>query len=102
MAKQYGMPLDEFWHGDMRLLSVYQKAYMRDVSYKAWLQGQFNYAAFGVVLSNAFAKKGQKQAEYPKWVDPFEKFDKPKITKENVEEEFRKQQAEQNAWLFHR
>ena len=86
----------------MRLLGVYQKAYVRNVSYTAWVQGQCNQAAFGVILSNAFTKKGQKQAEYPKWVDPFEKFDKPRITKENVEEEFRKQQAEQNAWLFNR
>ena len=96
------MPSNEFWHGDMRLLSVYQKAYIRNVSYTAWSQGQFNQAAFGVVMSNAFAKKGQKQAEYPSWKDPFDKFEKPKITTENLEEEFRKQQAEQSAWLFHR
>lgn len=96
------MPIDEFWHGDMRLLEVYQKAYMRDISYKAWLQGQYNSVAYGIVMANAFAKKGQKKAEYPQWVDPMEKYDKPKITKENLEYEFRKQQAEQNDWLFNR
>lgn len=96
------MPLNEFWYGDMRLLGVYQKAYMRNVSYTAWLNGQYNHVAYGIVMSNAFAKKGQKAVEYPPWKDPFEKFDKPKITKENLEKEFRKQQAEQNAWLFHR
>ncbi len=96
------MPINEFWYGDMRLLEVYQMAYMRNVSYIAWAQGQYNQVAYGVVMSNAFAKKGQKPAEYPQWKDPFEKFTKPKITTENLEEEFRKQQAEQNAWLFNR
>lgn len=93
------MTLDEFWHGDMRLLEVAQKAYYRDRSYNAWLQGQFNSVGFSVVLSNAFAKKGAKKAEYPEWKDPFDKLSKPKIKKENVEYEFRKAQAEQNAWL---
>ena len=99
LARQYGMTLDEFWHGDMRLLEVAQKAYYRDKSYTAWVQGQYNSIGFGIVLSNAFAKKGSKKAEYPKWNDPFEKDKKLEIKKENVEYEFRKSQAEQNAWL---
>ena len=86
----------------MRLLEVAQKAYYREKSYSAWLQGQYNQVAYGVVLSNAFAKKGSKQAEYPQWKDPFEKFNKPKITKDNLEYEFRKQQSMQQAWLFNR
>ena len=45
----------QFWHGDMRLLEVYQKAYYRNTSYSAWLQGQYNQVAYGVVMSNAFA-----------------------------------------------
>lgn len=94
------MPLDEFWHGDLRLLDVYQKAYYRNVSYTAWVQGQYNQVAYGVVLANSFAKKGAKREEYPKWVDPMQKFNKPKITKENIEQEFRKEQATQQAWLF--
>lgn len=96
------MTYDEFWHGDMRLLKVYQIAYYRDKSYNAWLQGQYNHVAYSVVMSNAFAKKGQKPAEYPQWKDPFEKFNKPKITKDNLEYEFRKQQAEQQSWLFNK
>ena len=71
LAIQYGMSEYQFWHGDMRLLEVYQKAYYRDRSYNAWLQGQYNQVAYGVVMSNAFAKKGSKQAEYPQWKDPF-------------------------------
>lgn len=102
LAIQYGMPLNEFWHGDMRLLSAYQKSYIRGTHYSAWVQGQYNEAAYGVIMSNAFSKKGQKQAEYPKWKDPLEKIQKPRIKKENLEEEFRKQQVKQNAWLFHK
>jgi hypothetical protein len=94
----------DFWHGDMRLLEVYQKAYYRNVSYLAWQQGQYNQVAFSVVMSNAFAKKGQQQAEYPKWKDPFEneKVKKPKITEDNLEYEFRKEQANLQNWLFHK
>ena len=99
LAIQYGMSESQFWYGDTRLLEVYQKAYYRNTSYSAWLQGQYNQVAYGVVMSNAFAKKGSKQAEYPQWKDPFEKFNKPKITKDNLEEEFRQSQANQNAWL---
>ena len=102
LAIQYGMSESQFWYGDTRLLEVYQKAYYRNMSYGAWLQGQYNQVAYGVVMSNAFAKKGSKQAEYPQWKDPFEKFNKPKITKDNLEYEFRKQQSMQQAWLFNR
>ena len=96
------MPLDEFWHGDMRLLSVYQKAYMRNKTYSAWVNGQYDYAAFSVAMANAFAKKGQSKVEYPKYDDPVEKYEKPKRKNFNAEYEFRKQQAEQQAWLFNR
>ncbi len=93
------MPLNEFWHGDIRLLGVYQKAYMREKSYNAWVQGQYNLVAFSTVMANAFAKKGDEKAEYPNWTDPMAKFEKPKITKDNLEEEFRKQQANEAIWL---
>lgn len=96
------MPLDEFWYGDMRLLGAYQKSHIRNQSYNAWLQGHYNSVGYGIVMANAFAKKGAKKEEYPQWQDPMAKFEKRAITKENLEQEFRKQQAEQNAWLFNR
>lgn len=99
LAVQYGMPLKEFWHGDMRLLSVYQKAYLRNTSYVAWVNGQYNTIAHSIALSNGFASKGQKPKEFPQWQDPAEKISKPKITKDNIEEEFRKEQARQAGWL---
>ena len=99
MAFQYGMSTEEFWHGDMRLLEARQKAYMRDASYRAWLEGQYNTVAYSIVMANSFAKKGAKKEEYPNWQDPIIKITSKKITQENIEEEFRKQQAQQNAWL---
>ena len=92
----------QFWYGDTRLLEVYRKAYTRNISYNAWLQGQQNYLAQSIALSNAFAKKGQKPIEYPQWKDPMQEVYKPKIDKNNLEEEFRKKQSEQQAWLFHK
>lgn len=94
LALQFGMPLDEFWYGDMRLLEVYRKAYTRKKSYEAWLQGQYNCAGYSVVLANAFAKKGAKKQEYPKWEDPVEKENRPVQTYKD----FQKQQE----WLFHK
>lgn len=101
LAKQYGMSLNEFWYGDMRLLDVYQKAYMRDVSYRSWVNGNYTTVAHSIALSNAFAKKGQKQQEYPKWQDPIEKIGikQDKITKDNLEQKFREQQIAQQDWL---
>lgn len=98
LAIQYGMPLDEFWHGDMRLLEVYQKAYMRDVSYKCWLQGQYNFMAFGITMANSFAKKGAKPKEYPEWKDPFEGI-KERVTAENLEKKQRDLQKNQNNFI---
>ena len=97
LAIQYGMPLDEFWPCDMRLLEAYQKAYIRNVSYSNWVQGQCNFAAFGVTMANAFAKKGAKKQEYPQWKDPFAK--KKVITSENLESEYRDLQKNQNDFI---
>ena len=69
------MSLDDFWHGDMRLLNVYQKAYLRDRDYSAWANGQYANIAFSVVMANAFSKKGQSKAEYPKYSDPIDKIE---------------------------
>lgn len=85
----------------MRLLECYQKAYIRDKSYTAWLNGQYSNVAHSISLSNAFTKKGTKPQEFPNWQDPMIKLSKPKITKENIEVDFRKKQARQAGWLHH-
>lgn len=90
----------EFWHSDMRLLGAYRKAFLRKTAYIAWLNGNYNEIAFEVVASNLFAKKGQQKVKYIYFKDPCEEEEKPKITKENIEVEFRKEQINQQSW-FH-
>jgi hypothetical protein len=93
------MPLDEFWHGDLRLLEAYQKAYMRDKSYTAWLNGARIFEANSKVSVNANrTKKTDKVEQYDDWKDPVPK-KKKIITDENIEVNFRKEQFDQNSWL---
>lgn len=89
-AIQYGMPLDVFWYGDIRLLEAYQKAYYRNVCFNAWKIGDYIREAVRIGASNALNKK-----QITKWVefkDPMEKLEKPKISKEDMEIEFRRRQ----------
>jgi hypothetical protein len=79
------MPLNEFWYGDVRLLMAYKQSYIRNKSYTAWLQGMYDMEAFGIVLANAFAKKGTPTRKYPEWVDPVEKLNKIQTKKENYQ-----------------
>ena len=95
-ARQYGVTYEEFWYGDPRILEVAQKAYIRDKSYTAWLYGQYNATAYGIVMANAFAKKGKPPAEYPKWQDPVEKLQKMRYKEENYEVAHHKQQM----WFY--
>ena len=93
------MPLDEFWHGDIRLLEAYQKAYIRDKTYTAWINGSRIFEANSKVSANANrTKKTDKVEQYSEWKDPIGK-KKKIITNENLEEEFRKEQFGQNSWL---
>jgi hypothetical protein len=100
LAFQYGQPLDEFWHGDMRLLKARQIAYYRDKTYTAWINGSRTFEANSKVSANANrTKKTDKVEQYSsEWKDPFEK-KKKRITHENLESEFRKEQFNQNSWL---
>jgi hypothetical protein len=94
------MSEEQFWYGDTRLLNVYQKAYYLDKSYSAWLQGNYNMHAVERGARNALASKASDiDRNWVEYVDPLEKFNKPKITKDNLETEFRQSQANQNAWL---
>lgn len=98
------MPLQEFWHGDLRLLKAYQQAYYRDVQYKAWWNGQYDFVGTNGAIYNGFSNKAKHTPfKYPQYEDfteeLFAKAKKPKITRENLETEFRKEQASQQQWL---
>ena len=65
------MSYDEYWNQDPWLAKDYRDAWelkQKTENYNAWLQGLYNYKAFGVILGNAFRKKGAKADNY---------FDKP-------------------------
>lgn len=65
------MSADEYWNQDPWLAKDYRDAWelkQQNENYLAWLQGLYNFKAFGTVLGNAFRKKGQKADNY---------FDKP-------------------------
>lgn len=94
------MPLDEFWHGDLRLFEAYQKAYRRDKSYTAWLSGAYVFEAANKAIANGNrTKKSDPVEQYADWKDPVEIKQKTTITQENLEQEFRQSQSNQNAWL---
>jgi hypothetical protein len=83
----------------MRCLKARQIAYYRDKTYTAWLNGARIFEANSKVSANANrTKKSDKVEQYSDWKDPFEN-NKKKITQENLESEFRKEQFNQNAWL---
>lgn len=87
-AIRYGMSQEDFWHGDMRLFSAAQKAYFRDKSYSAWINGQYVFIGVQNAIHNAMrTKTSEKCLEYPKWTDPFEQ--KQVVTKETKEQKFR-------------
>ena len=91
------MPLNEFWFGDVRLLAVYQKAYMRRISYESWLQGLYFFEANSKAIANGNrAKRSDPIEKYNDWKDPIPK---PPTSKERQEEKFRNTQVEQNLWL---
>lgn len=88
----------QFWFGDLKLLNRYQTAYMRNKSYEAWLHGYYVFEAMSKAIYNSFGRKqGDEPQQYGKWVEPFERI---KQANETLEEKFRREQYEQNAWLF--
>lgn len=81
------------------MLKARQIAYQRDKSYTAWINGLYTFEANSKVSHNANrTKKSDKVEEYSQWKDPVQK-KKKIITKENLEQEFRKEQFGQNSWL---
>lgn len=100
-AIQYGIPLDAFWYGDLRLLDAYKKAYLRDVSFRAWKIGDYMCSSVYIGVHNALAaKKSELIKEWITFKDPIEKLErKTPISKENIEVEFRRRQAQDNAFV---
>ena len=61
------MPASEYWDGDAYLVKLYQKAHELSNEQKnqeLWMQGLYIHNAVGVVIQNAFKKKGETPAKY--------------------------------------
>ena len=67
-ASSVGVSYWEFWDTNPRILAVRDLAYEREVirrDREMWQQGAYIFDAFGVVMSNAFRKKGSTVEKYP-------------------------------------
>lgn len=82
-ASEAGIGYWEFWDMNPRILEVRNVAYEREVKRRdqeMWQMGQYIHTAFGIVLGNAFRKKGVVAQSYPKkplMADFFDTLDDP-------------------------
>jgi len=56
----------QFWHEDVGLFQVYQKAYLQNQAYSAYVIGARVCEATSLAIANAFRKEGSKPYEYTK------------------------------------
>lgn len=95
-----GVSCEEYWHGDPTRLKHYEKAHElknEQRNQEMWLQGLYIHNAVGVVLKNAFAKKGETPEKYiqkPIRITPLTEREK----QENAEKERQKIIANLTAW----
>jgi hypothetical protein len=101
------MPLHEFWHGDIRLLSCYEKAYYRNLSLSAWECGKYTFEALCKSIYNGFGRKNtsDKVEQFDIWKDPFENRGNSTncykdLTPQEVEQTYREDMISQSKWLF--
>ena len=62
-----GMSYELYWEGDPWLTEAYAEAHKTAIQHKSWelwLQGLYIHEAFGVVIKNAFSRKGTRPAKY--------------------------------------
>lgn len=67
----YGMPEYDYWHREPELFWAYRQAYLNKFeeqqefeNYKAWLNGLYNYKAFGTAYYNLKRNEGSPADEY--------------------------------------
>lgn len=83
------MSIDEFWHDDVELLLVYEKAYYSRTSRTAWMNGLYNLQALTVSISNAISSGSR--LEYYKEPISFERetIPKKKLTEDTKDQQMR-------------
>lgn len=96
------MSVEEFWHGDIRLMKAYKVAYERNSHYTSWLNGARVFEAVSKAIFNGFGRKqGQSPEQFGDFKDPCEtKQEKPIITESNIDEIHLQQQLEGQNFLM--
>ena len=92
------MSVEQFWHEDPKLFEVYEKAYYRNLSYTAWLNGKYIFMSVQLGVSNCLVDKESKMQDYIDYKDPFPQKE-DKVTKDNVEEKHRNLMVQEAEWL---
>lgn len=90
------MTVEQYWHGDPKLLEAYYKTWLEGEHQKAHIQGYYVNIAVSTALSNAFREKGKKAIPYME--KPIEVF-KERKTKEQVEKDNRRAFKHQASWV---
>ena len=90
------MTPEQFWYDDARLFNVYEKAYYRNITYTAWVQGHYTMFATERGARNALAsKQSEIDRNWVEYIDPVEKKTKQKPKKHDREE-----QRNQENWVL--
>jgi hypothetical protein len=90
------MTPEQFWYDDTRLIRAYEKAYYRDVTFKAWVNGNYDMIATEKGARNALVtKKSDIDRTWVEYTDPIEKKAKQKPKKQDREE-----QRNQENWVL--
>lgn len=92
------MPIDLFWHGEMALISAYEKAYIRRTSLLAYHTANYMKIAFELAQGNVWSGKKGKYNQMPEYKDPIR--GKNTVTKENLEIKHRNLMAENMEFLM--
>lgn len=102
------MTYEEFWEGDVSLPKFYRQAEkirlkrrQDDDNFHCWLQGLYNFEAFGCVLANAFRKKNSEPVKYldkPVQLIEKDKKETPEEIRQKRENESIKLKLQMNNW----
>lgn len=93
------MTPEQFWYGDMRLFGAYQKAYIRDASYKAWLNGQYSGVGFEIAYQNCWTQNKSDIRQFPDWIDPIVRRKERQLTSKEREHKGREELLNQAQWF---
>ena len=90
------MTVEQYWHGDPKLLEAYYKTYLEGLHQDAHIYGYYQFIAVSTALSNAFREKGKKAIPYLE--KPIEIF-KERKTKAQVQSDNRRAFKHQASWV---